>query len=74
MPKPKSALIVVLGFAIVIVYLLWPVCLPLTNEEVASFQPPINQRSDWDMYFQVFQQQNGQWCQCKTRLSRVFFF
>jgi hypothetical protein len=55
-------------------YALWPVCVPLTLEQVASFQPSISERIDKDFYLRIFQQRAGQWHQCKTRISRAMFF
>jgi hypothetical protein len=55
-------------------YALWPVCVPLTAEQVVSFQPSIAQRTDKDFHLRIFQQRAGQWHQCKTRISRAMFF
>ena len=63
---------VVLGVALA--YALRPVCVPLTAADVAGFTPPIDTRTDRDVYFRVFQQTDGRWYQCKTWLSRQFFF
>jgi hypothetical protein len=51
-----------------------PVCVPLSEEDVARFDPPIETRGDRDLYLSVFQQRNGRWHQCKTWLSRQLFF
>jgi hypothetical protein len=56
------------------VYLLQPVCVPLSEDDLKSFNIPIEQRTDRDIYLKVFQKKNGQWHQCKTRLSRYLFF
>jgi hypothetical protein len=63
------AIVVLLGIAA-----LRPVCVPLTQEDLAGFNVPIEQRTDRDLYLRVFQQRDGQWFQCKTWLSRQFFF
>ena len=55
-------------------YALWPVCVPLSAEAIASFQPPIAERNDTMLWGRIFQQRSGQWYQCKTRVSRAFFF
>jgi hypothetical protein len=55
-------------------FALRPVCVPLSSEDLASFNVPIEQRTDRDLYIRVFQRREGQWCQCKTWLSRQFFF
>jgi hypothetical protein len=51
-----------------------PVCVPIEPETLAGFDPPIETRDDRDFYVKVFQQRDGEWQQCKTWLSRKFFF
>ena len=51
-----------------------PVCVPLTDESLAQFKVPIEQRADRDFYLKVFQRRDGRWHQCKTWLSRQLFF
>ena len=51
-----------------------PVCVPLSSDDLAGFNVPIDQRADRDLYFRVFQLREGQWHQCKTWLSRQLFF
>ncbi len=57
-----------------LVFVLRPVCVPLTAEDLKTFNVPIEQRTDRDFYLKVFQRRNGQWYQCKTWISRFFFF
>lgn len=57
-----------------IAYALRPVCVPLADEALRQFNVPIAERIDRDLYLKVFQQRDGQWFQCKTSLSRRFFF
>jgi hypothetical protein len=54
-------------------FLFHPVCVPLSDEDVKSFNVPIEQVTDRDFYLKVFQNKNGQWYQCKTWISRFFF-
>ncbi len=65
-------------FLLLLAYLMWPVCVPMSPDEVASFNQvssvPIDKRADRDFYVRVFQYREGQWCHCKTRLGRLFFF
>ncbi len=63
-------IITVLIFA----FLFHPVCVPIPDEDLKNFNVPIEQRTDRDFYLRVFQKKNGQWCQCKTWISRFFFF
>ena len=51
-----------------------PVCVPLSAEQLAGFTTPIETRTDRDLYMRTFQRIDGQWHQCKTWLSRQFFF
>ena len=51
-----------------------PVCMPLSPADLEGFDPPIEARTDHDFYLRVFQQMDGRWYQCKTWLSRQFFF
>ena len=67
-------LAIVVVIAALAVFALRPVCVPLSAEDVAGFNTPIETRPDHDFYLQVFQQVDGHWYQCKTWLSRQLFF
>lgn len=56
-----------------LVFVLRPICVPLTAEDLKTFNVPIEQRTDRDFYLKVFQRRDGQWYQCKTWISRFFF-
>jgi hypothetical protein len=71
---PRLVLIVGTLLVAVVGFGLTPVCVPISAQEAAAFQPPIEERTDKDFYLRVFQRRNGQWVQCKTRVSRAFFF
>lgn len=51
-----------------------PVCVPLSDEDLKNFTVPIEQRTDQDFYLRIFQYRDDRWCQCKTWISRQFFF
>ena len=70
----RYALVTVVALALLTGYALWPVCVPLSQEQLASFQPPITERQDTMLFGRIFQQRSGQWYQCKTRISRAFYF
>lgn len=72
--KTRIATVIIATGVAIATFALWPICVPLTATDVASFQPPIDQRTDTDFYLQIFQRKDGQWCQCKTRISRAMFF
>jgi hypothetical protein len=68
-----------LGILLLVLAIAWvahPVCVPIPPETLSQFTPyPIEQRQDRDLfYFRTFQQRDGQWCQCKSWISRQFFF
>jgi len=64
----------VIAVVVLLMVLLQPVCVPLSDDDLKSFNVPIEQRTDRDIYLRVFQQRDGHWYQCKTRLSRLMFF
>lgn len=56
-------------------YGLRPQCSPIADEALAHFGIPIEERQDRDFYLKVFQRkEDGHWYQCKTAMSRAFFF
>ena len=69
----RTVLWAIFAFALVMAYALWPVCVPLSSEQAAASRPPLEQRKERAFFGPVFQQRGGQWCQCKTRISRAFF-
>jgi len=71
----KMSLVLIVALLLMgIIFLLQPVCVPLSEENLKSFNIPIEQRTDRDLYLKTFQKRGGQWYQCKTRISRFFFF
>ncbi len=57
------------------VFLFRPVCVPIPEDALAGFSPPIEERRETTFYGSpIFQQENGQWFQCKTWIARQFFF
>ena len=57
------------------VFLFRPICVPIPEDTLAVFNPPIEQRRVTTFYgTAIFRQKNGQWFQCKTWISRQFFF
>jgi hypothetical protein len=72
----KIGMVVTAGFGIVLVgllgFLLRPVCMPLGQENLASFHIPAKQRMEQrDLYLKVWQEKGGRWYHCKTYLSRL---
>ena len=57
-------------------WLLHPVCVLLSPEDVARAAEwqPLEQRTDRQLHGPVFQQRDGRWYQCKSWISRQLFF
>ena len=57
-------------------WLVHPVCVPLTDEDIERFAEwgPIEERTDRQLHGPVFQQRDGHWYQCKSWISRQLFF
>jgi hypothetical protein len=70
----RRLLILVLLSAALVGLALRPICVPLTADDLAGFNVPIEQRTDRDFYLAVFQHRDGRWYQCKTWISRALFF
>ena len=52
-----------------------PVCVAIDAETLASFDPPIEDRTETTFYgTPIFQLEDGRWFQCKTWISRQFFY
>ncbi len=71
--------IVIACFLAFSVFLLRPVCAPIGDQGLKRFNPPIEERQDRDFYMKIFQERDGRngeekWQQCKTWVSRFFFF
>jgi hypothetical protein len=63
------------GGVLLLAWFAHSVCVRLSSDDLKSFNVPVEQRSDRDVFlFKTFQQRNGEWSQCKSWLSRQFFF
>ena len=67
---------IVLAASLGFVLFLWhPVCVPITDVDLKTFNVPIEQRTGERMWgIQTFQRKDGHWYQCKPWLARQFFF
>lgn len=70
----KVSLLVAATVVAAVAWALHPVCVPLSADDLKGFNVPIEQRTDRDLYLKVFQRRDGRWYQCKTWISRQFFF
>ncbi len=73
-PRDPFIALMLLVATVGLIFLFHPVCVPITAEDLKTFNVPIEQRTDRDFYLKVFQRRDGQWYQCKTWISRFFFF
>ena len=56
-------------------WFLHPVCVPIPDEDLANFVPPIETRTETNMIGQpYFVERDGGWVHCKTWIARQFFF
>jgi hypothetical protein len=67
------------GIALAAAAVLWcahPICVRLSAAEVAEAArwAPLETRTDRQWHGRVFQRRDGQWYQCKSWISREFFF
>lgn len=70
----RTLLLALAAAAAAVAFVIWPVCVPLSDEQLSAFQPPIGERTETYLFGRVFQQRDGQWHQCKTRVARAMFF
>ena len=70
------ALAVILAVIAGVAWLGHPVCTPIADADLKDFRPvSIDQREDRDLFrFRTFQKRGDHWCQCKSWISRQFFF
>ena len=67
------------GLALAAAAVLWcvhPICVRLSAAEVAEAArwAPLETRTDRQWHGRVFQRRDGEWYQCKSWISREFFF
>lgn len=62
-------------FAVCLVWSLSPVCVPVSEEDLARFSPPVGSRTQRGMVGQrYFQRHQGRWFHCRVRIARLMFF
>jgi len=72
--------IVILGATtLVVAAVVWcarPVCIPLSDADVAEAArwTPLELRTEKQLHGPVWQHRGGRWYQCKSWISRQFFF
>jgi hypothetical protein len=62
--------------ALVVVWCAHPICVPLSAADVAEAAKwmPLERRTDRQLHGPIFQKRDSQWYQCKSWISRRFFF
>ncbi|HLB09557.1 MAG TPA: hypothetical protein VK617_08480 [Gemmatimonadaceae bacterium] len=79
MHASRALVLALSGIALAAAAVLWcahPICVRLSPAEVAEAArwAPLETRTDRQWHGRVFQRRDGQWCQCKSWISREFFF
>jgi len=77
--RTKVVALTIAAVAIIAAIITWcahPICVPLSSADVAEAArwAPLETRTDRQMHGSIFQQRAGQWYQCKSWISRQFFF
>lgn len=78
-PGTRALTFVVATVALVTLAVVWcahPICMPLSAADVAEAAKwmPLEKRTDRQLHGPIFQKRGGQWYQCKSWISREFFF
>lgn len=78
-PRTHALALTLTALALVALTVLWcahPICMPLSATDVAEAAKwmPLEQRTDRQLHGPIFQKRAGQWYQCKSWISRQFFF
>jgi hypothetical protein len=62
--------------AILVAWCVHPICMPLSAADVteAAKWAPLETRTDRQLHGLIFQRRGDQWYQCKSWISRQFFF
>lgn len=66
----KIALIFTLFFLTFLIFMLWPVCVPIDDKDGLFESPTPSQLQSNN----TLKMKDGRLCQCKSRISRVMFF
>jgi len=71
-----AAVVALILTAALALWLEHPVCVPLSEEDVATANRslPLEQRTDRQLHGPIFQQRDQRWYQCKSWISRQLFF
>ena len=76
MKSPRLGLRISIGLFVTllatVIILFRPVCVPIPNEHLKSFNVPIEERNDRALYLKVFQKKNGQWYHCMPWIYRLY--
>ena len=78
--RAGRAIVIALGVvAVVAATIIWcahPVCVPLSDADVAEAAKwgPLETRTDRQWHGRIWQRREGRWYQCKSWISRQLFF
>ena len=75
----RALALILTGIALIAMLVAWcahPVCVPLSAADVADMAQwgPIEKRTDRQLHGPVWQHRGDRWYQCKSWISRQFFF
>ncbi|HMA02205.1 MAG TPA: hypothetical protein VKP02_07535 [Gemmatimonadaceae bacterium] len=78
-PGTRALTFTLATVALVTLAVVWcahPICMPLSAADVAEAAKwmPLEKRTDRQLHGPIFQKRGGQWYQCKSWISREFFF
>ncbi len=71
-PTTQIALGLLLCVGLLVLYVLSPVCVPIYDADEPSFET-VRSLEERAARGEPFEQKEGKWYQCKSRLARAFF-
>jgi hypothetical protein len=71
-PLVQVGLGLLLCLGLLLVYVMWPVCVPIPDSEVPNFET-VRSLEERAAQGEPFEKKGAHWYQCKARLARAFF-
>ena len=78
-PRTRLLALSLAALALIAILVAWcahPICMPLSAADVAEAakRAPLETRTDRQLHGPILQRRGEQWYQCKSWISRQFFF
>jgi hypothetical protein len=78
-PRTRALALTLATLVIIAMLVAWcvhPICMPLSAADAAETAKwaPLETRTDRQLHGRIFQRRGNQWYQCKSWISRQFFF